>query len=267
MQSHGICFLTLFPSQTQTLSDVLAYSFYCMVLLAALFTSTCYWQPLPIDTPLSYPNGNMTTFRDVMLANLSASIDQEVALPPFVQLSDRCWCDTSGLEGWETKSALRSLRDHEAELKRSKKAKEAKEQEVGHDSGPLASASSGIQSREGGKALGNYVEQDHFSFRRLRNFVFPTSSATAKYRLVSPTMPVSTSTAPTELDADSTSKVNPSEQRSLQSDNFTADAASAEPEQLPSNSSPRPQTMQKFFRSFYDLRPYGLDMTIDFSWS
>ena len=70
----------------------LPFSFYCMLLLSAMFVSTCYWPPVPIDTPLVRPwADNITTFADA-LGHLMPDLSPE-DIPATIPVADRCWCD------------------------------------------------------------------------------------------------------------------------------------------------------------------------------
>ncbi|EJD04575.1 uncharacterized protein FOMMEDRAFT_36571, partial [Fomitiporia mediterranea MF3/22] len=95
--------------------------FYCMMLLTALFTSSCYWQAVPVESALTYPIGDATTFGEALRANLSipsldansnltsntdnlstdaiGSWNVNLDLPPVVQLIDRCWCNVFSRSG------------------------------------------------------------------------------------------------------------------------------------------------------------------------
>jgi hypothetical protein len=93
--------------------------FYCIVLLTALFVSSCYWQPLPIHSPLSTPlSDTIKTFADALNAS-APSVFQSWQKPVIIKLTDRCWCDFSAgslfepfnLTRWELLSVER-LRDH-----------------------------------------------------------------------------------------------------------------------------------------------------------
>ncbi|KIK70370.1 hypothetical protein GYMLUDRAFT_234842 [Collybiopsis luxurians FD-317 M1] len=107
-------FLTLFLF---TLTIHAKPCFYCIILLATLFVSTCYWSPIPLDASLSQPWAeNIITFSDALKATLSPSYSKP--LPAVIQPSDRCWCDLStagffepfNTTQWEMVSVLR-LRD------------------------------------------------------------------------------------------------------------------------------------------------------------
>ncbi|KAG7090764.1 hypothetical protein E1B28_009849 [Marasmius oreades] len=104
--------------------------FYCIVLLATLFVSSCYWQPFPVDTPLSNPWAhNITTFGEALNASLTASSywesDQAKSLPSSIHPVDRCWCDFSSgslfepfnTSNWEIVSIMRAKGKIERQLK------------------------------------------------------------------------------------------------------------------------------------------------------
>jgi len=67
--------------------------FYCIILLTALFLSSCYWQPIPLDSSLSSSWATNATIATVLTAALSSSIT--APLPAVIRLADRCWCDVS----------------------------------------------------------------------------------------------------------------------------------------------------------------------------
>ncbi|EIW86360.1 hypothetical protein CONPUDRAFT_133802 [Coniophora puteana RWD-64-598 SS2] len=87
--------------------------FYCVILLAALFLSSCYWQAFPAEVSLSVPwSDNITTFGDA----LTATLPPEYATPsPLVRVIDRCWCDLApglfepfDVKRWEMASVERA---------------------------------------------------------------------------------------------------------------------------------------------------------------
>jgi len=82
--------------------------FYCILLLIALFTSSCYWQPVPTLSLLErHPS---------VLASLTN--DTLASLPNLTPLRDRCWCDVTdgnvfepfNVSKWEEKSLRRMLK-------------------------------------------------------------------------------------------------------------------------------------------------------------
>lgn len=102
-------------------------SFYCIVLLAALFLSSCYWQSFPLDARLSGPwANNITTFSDALNAALPPHLSTLDFTPPIIRVADRCWCDfASGLfepydvQKWEMDSIQRAVAQIEKQWKQS----------------------------------------------------------------------------------------------------------------------------------------------------
>ena len=68
-------------------------SFYCIILLTALFLSSCYWQPVPHTSSVSSSWATNATFATVLASVLSSPI--AAPLPAVIRLADRCWCDVS----------------------------------------------------------------------------------------------------------------------------------------------------------------------------
>jgi hypothetical protein len=68
-------------------------SFYCIILLTALFLSSCYWQPVPHASSVSSSWATNATFATVLASMLSSPI--ATPLPAVIRLADRCWCDVS----------------------------------------------------------------------------------------------------------------------------------------------------------------------------
>jgi hypothetical protein len=63
------------------------------VVLTALFLSSCYWQPVTLDTPLYRPwSDGVTTFGHALKTILPQNSTLDV---PVVQFVDRCWCDVT----------------------------------------------------------------------------------------------------------------------------------------------------------------------------
>jgi len=74
-------------------THLISCSFYCIILLTALFLSSCYWQPIPLGSSLSSSWATNATFATVLTAALSSSVT--APLPAVIRLADRCWCDVS----------------------------------------------------------------------------------------------------------------------------------------------------------------------------
>ncbi|KAN0138560.1 hypothetical protein V8E53_003548 [Lactarius tabidus] len=67
--------------------------FYCIILLTALFLSSCYWQPVPLTSTVSSAWTTNATFATILDSLLSSPI--AAPLPAVIRLADRCWCDVS----------------------------------------------------------------------------------------------------------------------------------------------------------------------------
>jgi hypothetical protein len=103
---------------------LILFSFYCIVLLTTLFVSSCYWQPFPIDSPLTIPwSDNITTFSEALNSTLMPNYPY--ALPTVMRAVDRCWCDFSmggfwepfNVSQWEYLTVQRVRRDLERQQK------------------------------------------------------------------------------------------------------------------------------------------------------
>lgn len=102
-------------------------SFYCIILLAALFLSSCYWQSFPLDAHLSVPwADNITTFSEALTATIPHYLNTLESTPPIVRVADRCWCDfASGLfepydvQKWERDSIQKAVAHIERQWKQS----------------------------------------------------------------------------------------------------------------------------------------------------
>ncbi|KAI5117808.1 hypothetical protein M0805_004568 [Coniferiporia weirii] len=238
--------------------------FYCIVLLTALFTSSCYWQPLPIDTPLLNPIGNATTFAEAVRANLSTPPS---TFPPVIQLLDRCWCNAFAASGffepadtsaWELASVRRMQRSLElAAVKEADDAISSEERmqasDTSADDEPASEEGKDftMQKESNDSAAGATIlapAAPHKStrpllFHRLRNFVRPKTS--------SESVPSPSATVSKEVQISQSSIPEPA---------YVASEAVTMETAFPGQPPP-------ILRRYYDLRPYGLDVTVDFGWS
>ncbi|KAI9445581.1 hypothetical protein H4582DRAFT_1916401 [Lactarius indigo] len=73
--------------------------FYCIILLTALFLSSCYWQPVPLSSSVSSSWATNATFATVLASILTSPI--ATPLPAVIRLADRCWCDVSSSQLFE----------------------------------------------------------------------------------------------------------------------------------------------------------------------
>jgi hypothetical protein len=90
-------------------------SFYCIILLTALFLSSCYWQPIPFASSVSSSWATNATFATVLTAALSSSV--AAPLPAVIRLADRCWCDVSSSRLFEPFDIARWERTSVEQLK------------------------------------------------------------------------------------------------------------------------------------------------------
>ena len=198
------------------------------MLLTAMFMASCYWSPVPLDTPLSRPwSDNITTFGEALL-----SIVPDLPLdmnPSAIPIVDRCWCDFStgffepfNSTRWEWNSVERLRVSLERQLA------------ARNSSAPLL--------EDAGDAEGEGVAE--------------AANGTAGFGVLSSAMSTFTAVqqrlglVPANLSAlDATSEPPPIAQlfASASANDSTA------------------RTLSKVWRE-YDLRPYGFDMIVDLGW-
>ncbi|KAH8111515.1 hypothetical protein DFH11DRAFT_1613732 [Phellopilus nigrolimitatus] len=241
--------------------------FYCMMLLTALFTSSCYWQALPVDAPLSKSSGNTTTFADAVRADFSASslsTESILALPPVIQLLDRCWCNTFATGGlfeptdvsaWEQASVRELQRDLEVKLK-GKEEKERPRNSLGLNGEGCVDVDGEHASQIEAAAAVSSTSPEPTSYHllfMLRRLWKPSDS-------ILPTVPSDPKSDPT--------RVSLVEQDSQSEEpSSTSEMASASPSsQVPTNEEEGTHARVQILRRYYDFRPYGLDITVDFGW-
>ncbi|ETW87712.1 hypothetical protein HETIRDRAFT_100025 [Heterobasidion irregulare TC 32-1] len=220
------------------------------MLLTALFLSSCYWQPVPINTSLAYPwSDNTTTFSHALSA---LSIPQD-GRPTVVRLLDRCWCDLSSVKlfepfdiaGWERASVERVKEDMEREEREARrlsmndeKERDATESEGAVIGEELAAAGSQSPKVETSAPSADRPQEEQVVKRKgitsiLRSLSLPRHAVDLGHNL---SKPVSQSLESVPI-LETTSISSPlTEKRPL-------------------------------LRREYDLRPYGLAMIIDFGWS
>ncbi|CAA7260003.1 unnamed protein product [Cyclocybe aegerita] len=209
--------------------------FYCIVLLTTLFISSCYWQPFPIDSPLTTPwADNITTFSDALNATLSSNYTKP--LPPVMRAADRCWCDFSGgglfepfnVSRWEYNSVRRLSR----ELIRQAKAVEKANQDTQQES-PQSSISTEIPTPTPTRATLNPENVWWRLFHR------PTPSTSSADPTINHPVTAMSTQQPATMTEQRTQVV----------------------------STPESTTQLPLLRKQYDLRRYGVGLIIDWSWS
>ncbi|PPQ67378.1 hypothetical protein CVT25_005957 [Psilocybe cyanescens] len=213
--------------------------FYCIVLLTTLSVSSCYWQPFPIDSPLTTPwSENITTFAEALNSTLPANYSKP--LPTVIRAADRCWCDTGSgvffepfnITDWEYLSVQR-LSQNLIRHKASEDNKLLQDAGAGNATQVLNLATNQTLPV---LPVNQPSTQSKFwsRLRSLSSRVFASSSSSNR-KVLSP----------------KTSHENNETQSS---------------ESSPS-SAPGSGTNLPLLRTVYDLRPYGLGMILDLGWS
>jgi len=227
--------------------------FYCIVLLTALFLSTCYWPPVPIETPLTQPwSENITTYADALLSLMPNLSEDKV--PSDIPIADHCWCDlTSGkffepfdMSRWEVESLV-SLRD-ELEMQEQLMAKLEEAERVTHDEEVAVEGQvSAPSSADSPVPLPEKAPTPTFKWPSILATMWPFLQA-----------PDSSPSA-AEVPQNSTS-VSDGTEPSTPSPSPSDSGPSAALQ--PVSSTPQPR-----LRREYDLRPYGFEMVVDFGWT
>ncbi|KJA29358.1 hypothetical protein HYPSUDRAFT_211239 [Hypholoma sublateritium FD-334 SS-4] len=225
--------------------------FYCIILLTTLFISTCYWQPFPVDTPLSTPWAeNITTFAAALNATLMANYSRP--LPPAIRAVDRCWCDLGAgglfepynISQWEHNTVRRLVKDLERDA-RIEDARLQKEHEA--------------RKRE---------ERDTFFLTKFEDYE-PEAAATALPQAsVEAPAPALSFWARLKLLTDKA--MAPSFSVSTPPPPSPPIVATEPPVQEVKRVTPPPapaHVQDPLIRTEYDLRPYGLGMIVDLRWA
>lgn len=214
-------------------SNIISCSFYCIILLTALFLSSCYWQPVPLDSSLSSSWATNATFATVLTAALSSSV--AAPLPAVIRLADRCWCDVSSSRLFEPFDIARWERASIEQLK----------EEIERD----AASAEQLSSAVGESNLSDEGDRDPSAINGTGSVV-KTQLSVAKPTSHTPIL--STSPQPTAVNS-------PAEEGSTHQISV---------EQPLSNGPPVvPHVDLPLFRRKYDLRPYGFSMILDFGWT
>jgi hypothetical protein len=213
-------------------SHMISCSFYCIILLTALFLSSCYWQPVPLDSSLSSSWATNATFATVLTAALSSSVT--APLPAVIRLADRCWCDVSSSRLFEPFDIARWERASIEQLK----------EEIERD----AASAEQLSSAVGGSNLSNDGDRN------------PTAT-NGTGSVVATQLSISESPSHTPiLSTPQPTPANAPPERSSSHQN---------PAQQPLSNGPPVVTHVDLplFRRKYDLRPYGFSMVLDFGWT
>lgn len=241
-------------------------SFYCIIMLSALFMSSCYWPPVPLESNLSTPwTDNITTYADA-LASMLPNLPEDMK-PKDVPMLDRCWCDLSdtgffeqfNVTDWERRSILSLKERLEVRLKE-------REGETPVESEPEPQPEAGLKgtsSRDSNVASAT-----------------PHEGSTANSTDVSPSKlsglwnRVSAwpfSRKPRPSDAPSADTTPTSESRSrwtiLKKDEYTPRVRRVpDPVVIETHTRTIRSSPTGLLRKEYDLRPYGFDVILDFNW-
>jgi hypothetical protein len=204
-----------------------------MILLMALFVSSCYWQPIALNTPLSSPwSENITTLGQALEASLSRP---EIPLPSFMRVIDRCWCDFSttsifepfNISSWEYASVMRIKEN----LEQQNQPEDVPQTEPEVPSNDTVSGTSDSMPLTTTSAVfrGGWLPKFSLYYHE------PEASSNDDPPLPEPEAPL-------------------------------ADQPPIPDVEVPTPIS-NPNEKLPFFRRKYDLRPHGMDMIIDFGWS
>jgi hypothetical protein len=202
-------------------------SFYCIILLTALFLSSCYWQPTPLDSSLSSSWATNATFAAVLTAALSPSVT--APLPAVIRLADRCWCDVSSSRLFEPFDIARWERTSIEQLKEEIERNAASAKQLS------SAVGEGARNSSATNGTGSIVESQL------------SISEPPSHTPVSTTSP-QPSSVNTPAEKSSTHQIP------------------AEPP-LSNGPPVVPNVNLPLIRRKYDLRSYGFSMILDFGWT
>ncbi len=228
------CTALVSPALSSPPTHLTPCSFYCIILLTALFLSSCYWQPVPLDSSLSSSWTTNATFATVLTAALSSS-SATAPLPAVIRLTDRCWCDVSSSRLFEPFDIARWERTSIEQLKEEIERDAASAEQLSSAVGESDLSNEGDRNPSAANGTGSIVESQH-------SISEPPSHTSV----------LSTSPQPSSVNA-------PAEKSSTHQ-------IPAEPPLY--NGPPIVAHVDlPLFRRKYDLRPYGFAMILDFGWT
>lgn len=206
-----------------------SHSFNCMIVLTALFLSSCYWQPTPIDSPLSVPwSENVTTFSQAFDAMVPANLTIEK--PQVVQLMDRCWCDISSASFFKpfnmTKWEVDSLAMYIGEAVREQQA---------HAASPTVEAEKEVETNPVPQNTALTTNDPNPTSNSIRRALRSLFTKAPSVEAAEPTA----MTIPTAHDTISTNATNHTQ---------------------------TPQPDLPWYQREYSLQPYGFDVTFEWGW-
>ena len=206
------------------------------MVLTALFLSSCYWQPVTLDTPLYRPwNDNITTFGHALKAMLPQNSTFDV---PVVQFVDRCWCDVTNkvffqpfnVTQWEVDSLKFYVEDA---VRQQKKEVERKAKSITDPS--VSQPTNGTQPAGPGMFMSDVASLYNIALSRWKlMFTSPNESYPSA---TSPTTPLPSLAIP-PAPKPTTTYVPARDQKSI-----------------------------PWYQREYSLRPYGFDVVFEFGWN
>lgn len=222
------------PTRSSSPSHLISCSFYCIILLTALFLSSCYWQPIPLTSSVSSSWAINATFATALTAVLSTS--PPAPLPAVIRLADRCWCDVSSSRLFEPFDIARWERTSVEQLKEEVERDAARVEQLTSNDGQTDSSNEPNSHAPATNGRGSIGEESQ--------------------------LPVS---QPPSLTSTSSMSAAPSS-TAVPIDQCTPCQISAVPQS--SNGPPvTPSVDMPLFRRKYDLGTYGFSMILDFGWS
>jgi len=223
------CAALVCPTRSSSQTHLISCSFYCIILLTALFLSSCYWQPIPLTSSVSSSWAINATFATALTAALSTS--RSAALPAVIRLADRCWCDVSSSRLFEPFDIARWEHASVEQLKEEVEGDAARVEQLTSNEGQKDSShepNSHPPATNSGGSIGEsqpVVSQPPYPTSTLSSSPAPSSVA-VPVSCHSPAVPQSSNGPPAT-----------------------------------------PSVDMPLFRRKYDLRMYGFSMILDFGWS
>lgn len=244
------------------LSDYMSSSFYCMVMLSAIFMSTCYWPPVPAETPLVRPwSENVTTFGDA-LRYMMPNIPED-KIPSTIPIADRCWCDLSNgffapfnTTRWEELSVTRMKESIEKELAVERRAQEKEDCQAA--AGEDAAGSSACDVAEEELDVPSTTPISTATLTYPEALLYKAYLAFRNRTAHHPSPPPSVSSpSPTSTEGQSPTEATPSSNE----DNATPAVLVQ-----PTAAAQSPSVRHPWVRREYDFRSLGFAMVLDFGW-
>ena len=232
-------------------------SFYCIVLLTALFLSTCYWPPVPIETPLTIPWAeNITTYADALLS-LMPDLPKDM-IPSDIPTADHCWCDlTSGkffepfdMMHWELESVVRVKEELEFQQRLQAATDVEAKEDTAEVEGEVHGQTEllGLNDNSTSTSVNNASSSTASKWPSIFGTIWPFLQA-----------PVQRPPVPEQHVISETPESNAVEPTATSSETVEPVSSTSV---APVSTTPLPR-----FRREYDLRQYGFEMVVDFGWT